>query len=694
MARFVPSAVLGALTGLIAVVLVWLSLTPAPAPEPGPREAPVVFADVAALETSSLAPGDLPPGAFVSAGPHRYRTVRAKGDLTAGDGLALEVLPVLGQKDVTAYAAQSDTADAMFARALARPGSYVVPPGDYPVSRALVLQPGTHLHLAAGARIRLIDGAVDNLIRNANATAPLEPAVARDTTLTYGDHPPGTEVVLGAHRFVTIAAGSRVTDLVTAGGVELIPALDRDIRITGSGALSRLDGNGTANRKEAEIERWRWIGLLFENIRGLEVRDIAVADTARWGMACQSGCYEARFQELYFDQPGFRGGAGIPNQDCINLRSGTSEVYVGHIFGQCGDDAVALTAIHPDWRPGMAPPSKKPAQINMNVAYRARDIGYVTIEHVETDAIGSHHKVRLLGSDRNAVHHVFISDLHDTTRGTEVMGNEYGRSSATAAVLIGSARYGGSPHADETLMHNIHIDNVSTLTRAAVRFQWSSSDVYMSNLTTQWSAATDSPDGQGQEAFAVFYDYEDAWPPPKGLRAVHRRHVLNGAALLHDGDDVTRAGDLRDGGVAVGFDKTLTVTDSSYSDVFIKQARHAVVVGPGVTLKGVHFEDFRIVRLGQMAFRVMPDPDLRQLDWSASSFTLLDRAQLWPGHRNAGYFYSARNTLRLGDGMPAVQPGEPVPAPVPGSRLRFAAGAGGFDAPTSARAENGRWVPE
>lgn len=652
------------------------------------------FATVDDLLTSPMQDGDLAPGTLVHAGLHRYVVRAGASALTTAGGLGLDVVPVAGRVDVTAFADRGNTADFMFARALARPGNYLIPPGEYPITQALILHPGTHLHVSAGVHLRLVDGAVDNLIRNANATAPLEPMVALDTSLTYATHPAGTEVRVGNHRFEVVEPNTVVTDLVTAQGVQLIPALDRNISISGDGALAVLDGNGTRTRTVSQVERWRWIGLLFENVDGLEVSRLLVRDSTRWGISCQAGCYNARFQDLHFFQPGYRGGDGIPNQDCINLRSGVREVYVGRIYGQCGDDAVALTTIHPDWTPGSDPVSRKPAQINMNVAYRPRDIGYVTIEQIQTDAIGSHHKVRLLGSDLNAVHHIHISDIHDHTVGPEVVGNEYGRFSATAAILIGSARYGRAPHADETLMHNIHISNVSTLTRSVVRFQWSSSDVYMTGLSTQWSARTDSETQSGQQAYLVFYDYEDAFPPPPGTRAVHRRHVLDGAAMLHDGQDVARPWDLRDGGSAVSFDKDLTVTESSYSDVFIKAARHAVSVGPRVELRNVHFEDFRINRLGQMAFRVRGEDVQKRLDWSADDFTLLDRDRLWAGHRNQGEFYSRDNTMRLGPGMPEVLPGETIPVPVDRSQVRFRAGAGGFEQETDAHAMDGQWVSQ
>lgn len=650
-------------------------------------------------------------GDIVQASEHHYEVIDANGknDLITAGGLKLKVLPTNGTYNLKAYGeiGNGELASDVFTKAFDESGTYLLPEGLYLINKAIILQQNTTFIVGANARVEfVVGGPIDNLVRNANATAPKETAITTDTSITYATHPEGAEVKIGSHRYITISASATNTDLVNANGVKLIPALDKNISIIGQSFSAVFDQNGIENTAfNPSAKRWSWVGFLFEGVDNLQVSGFTIEEAGRWGLSCHSGCYNSKIYNMNFNQLGWRDGDGLPNQDCVNIRHMSSRVYVGHLYGTCGDDSVALTGLEQSWTSELASlpqatqdiittGKSKTTHINMNVPYRPRDISYITIENINTEAVGSHHKVRLLGSDDVAVHHIFISNMHDTTTGESVLGNDYGRTSATAAILIGSARYGGNPHPDATLMHNIHINNISTLTRSVVRFQWSASDVYMSNLTTNWSKETDSPDGKGQEAFLMMYDYEDAFPPPPGFRAIHERHILEGAAMLHDGGDGPDPGDFREAGIAVLFEKDLTVKNSVYRNVYIKEARHAVKVGVGVLLDNVSFENFTLNQLGQMAFRVEDYPEYVNNKWSARNFTILDRGKLWEGHVNLGEFYSNRNNMALLSGMPDVVSGETAPEPVVGSHVRFSAGTGGFANATNAVANGAAWVAQ
>jgi hypothetical protein len=651
------------------------------------------------LEDSALTYDNTQVHSFLHAREHLYEVLpqATAGDLRTTGGLNLKVMAQGGMTSLAAFGdiGAGQPASAAFVRAFDRAGSYLLPAGSYLIDEAMRLRSGTSLHFAAGARIEMAVGAVDNLIRNHNATAPLEPAVAVDTSVTYASHDVGDEVRIGDHRYILVAQSSTHTDLVNAAGAKFIPALDTDISITGASFSAVLDQNGPQTRDAAQIERWRWHGILLESVQHVHISGFTIKDTTRYGINCQGGCFDVRIANMNFEQRGYDHGRGIKNQDCINIRQGSSRVYVGYIYGRCGDDVVAITGLQPSYSQGDTyVPGRRPNNINLNRAYRSREISHVTVEHLFADAAGSHHKVRLLGSDDVEVHHIFITNIHDSTTARDIDGNDLGRTTgAAAAILIGSPVYGRDPHTDSTLMHNIFISDVSTLTRSAVRFQWSAQDVYMSDITLQWDATTSDTEGRGQEAYLVRYADTNTFPVTESFRPVYRNHVLDGGAMLHDGR-VPEPTDLTELGVGVFFDQDMDIYDSVFSNVVIKEARNIAYIGADVNFHNVLFSDWTVFRLGQMAFRVIDAPSARDLVWSAKDIVAMDRDRIGAGLGNVGQFYSSRNNMRLMGSMPNVRQDEPPPVPVDGSRVRFEAGAGKFSRATNAIGENNQWVSQ
>jgi hypothetical protein len=293
--------------------------------------------------------------------------------------------------------------------------------------------------------------------------------VAEDSAITYADSPVGNEVEIGGYRYETVPDNFEKTNLVNANGVHLIQKLDKNITISGDGKGAVLDGAGVATGENHPnpSQRWRWLGVNFELIENLQVSGLTLRDTVRFAINCSSGCYNADFRDLNFEQRGWDFGRGRENSDCLNIRHASRNIRISNISGTCGDDSVALTTLHKDWHP-VTNDKTTSTTINTNFNYFGdRSISHVTIDSINTLNVGGHHDVRLLSSDDIGVHHVSIRDISDFSSERTALGNEWEWGEAQAAILVNSARYGDAPDEPCSGVSNVTISDVHTSTRAA-----------------------------------------------------------------------------------------------------------------------------------------------------------------------------------------------------------------------------------
>ena len=106
-------------------------------------------------------------------------------------------------------------------------------------------------------------------------------------------------------------------------------------------------GTDAGNTEESQYGDWRNVGILFANVENFSVENIQLVRYHGWGIsfeACSHGVvrnitfHAAMHEEIDGTLQTFR------NQDGVNLRNGCHHVLISDIFGETGDDVIALTA--------------------------------------------------------------------------------------------------------------------------------------------------------------------------------------------------------------------------------------------------------------------------------------------------------------------------------------------------------------
>jgi hypothetical protein len=156
------------------------------------------------------------------------------------------------------------------------------PPGEdreeWLLEEALELPSYTTLVLV-GATIRLIDGANDNILRNAD----------------FDDG-------------------------------------NSEIHVAGIGQ-ARLDGNAENQKRHGE-QIYETFGIHFYNVDTITLTGITVGPTECWGI-CLENVLNVRVSDIAFAQDG-----ATPNQDGLHITGPAEQITVSGITGTCGDDAV------------------------------------------------------------------------------------------------------------------------------------------------------------------------------------------------------------------------------------------------------------------------------------------------------------------------------------------------------------------
>lgn len=193
----------------------------------------------------------------------------------------------------------------------------------------------------------------------------------------------------------------RTANLYTDNGLDISEEYE-NIRIIGIGNAVLDGGNPNDLSELTQLKDGRPTArcntpVLFFNVRYFVVENLHVADQRYWGL-CFQFCKCGRISDIRFDVCGDR-----RNQDGINLRNGCSEILIENIYGQTGDDMIALSAI--DY--------PKEGKYNNAAAELCGDIHGVTIRNVSGWAL-SHPLVALRNSDGNRLYDIRIENIRDT----------------------------------------------------------------------------------------------------------------------------------------------------------------------------------------------------------------------------------------------------------------------------------------
>jgi hypothetical protein len=182
-----------------------------------------------------------------------------------------------------------------------------------------------------------------------------------------------------------------------------------DIHVLGLGK-PRLDGNA-ANQERTDDRHM--FGIHFARVDRFSFKNLAIGPTTAWSF-CLEDVSQGEVDRIRFHQDGSQ-----HNQDGVTIPGPADDIIITNIFGDTGDDSVALNAIS-----GRGVPERKRLP-----RYDGGDVTNITIENVQTRVVDSGNTIRLLCGDGYAVKNIRI-------QGVKALPG----SRASSAIAFGNAR--------------------------------------------------------------------------------------------------------------------------------------------------------------------------------------------------------------------------------------------------------------
>ena len=330
---------------------------------------------------------------------------------------ALVAATAVAAAEETAYGGDSDAIDAMIAAACAPGGGRTVTLGRNPgrqdgawmITHAILL-PDDFTLVLDDCRVELAPGTRDNIIRNAGAV----------------------------------------------GYMRIAP--NRNIRVIGRGNAVLCGGrdNHYAPATSGDRNGWRSIGILLCAVAGYELAGFTMRETQCWTISQENGCARGHVHDIVFADTNLN-----RNQDGIDVRKGCHDIVIENISGVTGDDTVALTGLRrPKDAPRRTTSRKLPIQIGGWWPTDDDDIHDITIRNVRARSAGGDGVIRLLTQDGIKMYNIVVSNVVDTTSGTQKR--------AQATIRIGDVNYWTIKRNELGEMHHVTVTDVDAKGRVGV----------------------------------------------------------------------------------------------------------------------------------------------------------------------------------------------------------------------------------
>lgn len=220
------------------------------------------------------------------------------------------------------------------------------------------------------------------------------------------------------------------------GYLDSLPA-QKNIRIIGRGNAT-LDGDGHNDifewtpRAEGEPTIYCNNLVLFHNVEGFEVSGIAIENQRWWGLNFLF-CSHGRISDIRIKTGGL-----FSNQDGINLRLGCHHITIERIFGNSGDDLIALSAIF----------------YRYMVKGKSTDIHDIVIRDIVASSMHES-MIALRANDGHEIYNIEIENVLESNYDDENI-LPYG------TILLGQRCFFAKYAGEHGSMHDIHIRNVRT----------------------------------------------------------------------------------------------------------------------------------------------------------------------------------------------------------------------------------------
>lgn len=346
------------------------------------------------------------------------------------------------------------------------------------LDRAILLPENTTVILQ-NCKLKLSDRCRDNFFRSANCGFGFPDPAPIQNIHIRGE---GLCTLEGADRPRATGDGSKRIHNPCPHLAQDICRIKADWVPTECSASGNLDfwdihahsyGTDAGKEGESQYGDWRGIGILFANVENFSIQNIRIVNSHGWGISLEA-CSFGTLRDISFDAQmskeidGMR--MNMENQDGIDIRNGCHHITISDIFGQTGDDVIALTAYAPDNQPFLEGGSLRTTHVMPNDwTKRERDIHDIIIRNVIAHSFLCF-VIRLLPVDAH-IHSVVIDNVVDTCPDDHRPGG---------TILLGDSDLYGTVPKDG--LSNISISNVICNSKAAICLQGYLKDSVICNV--------------------------------------------------------------------------------------------------------------------------------------------------------------------------------------------------------------------
>lgn len=271
----------------------------------------------------------------------------------------------------------------------------------------------------------------------------------------------------------------------------------KNIKILGVGNAT-LDGDGHNDifewtpRKEGDTSIYCNNLVLFHNVDGFEVSGITIQNQRWWGLNFLF-CSHGKISDIRIKTGGL-----FSNQDGINLRLGCHHITIERIFGNSGDDLIALSAIF----------------YRYMVKGKSTDIHDVIIRDVIASSMHES-MIALRANDGHKIYNLDIENIMESNFDDENI-LPYG------TILLGQRCFFAKYAGEHGSMHHIRIKNVRTksggaaVTLCGTLVDSTIEDIYAEH--TEHALTTVNYDHYGNTRLVVRGNADDDNFGPPGIR--------------------------------------------------------------------------------------------------------------------------------------------------------------------------------
>lgn len=168
---------------------------------------------------------------------------------------------------------------------------------------------------------------------------------------------------------------------------------NKNIHIIGNGKPI-LDGNASNQGRKERFDRSQFmLGIHLVKVKNFSIKNIEIGPTTAWGI-CPEDVENGEIENIFFSHDGKQ-----PNQDGIDFPGPARNIIIKNIYGNTGDDSIALNAFDHRLEGGFT-------------EFSGGDIENITIENVQTRVVESGNNIRLLCGDGRKIRNIRIAGVN------------------------------------------------------------------------------------------------------------------------------------------------------------------------------------------------------------------------------------------------------------------------------------------